>query len=387
MHAMRIGFFTDSYLPNVDGVVRSLLTNREALERRGHFVSVYASSARKTKRANHDSHVHYFPGVSFPLYKQYKIALQPFNALSIARRERLQIVHCHGIASMGVTAKATARALRLPLVGTFHTLIPRAAESYLKPRIVGRMTSELLWRVFARFYREFDVVTAPSYAVMRELAGRGVEAPLRVIPNAVDCSRFKPAPLAARARAKKKYCAGGEALVLCAGRVSAEKNIDVLIRAMPAVLRKTPAKLVVTGDGPAKRGCRKLAELLGLEKNVVFTGFVDERELPALYAAADCFASASTFETQGLALLEAMACGTPCAAARSLAFEEEVRDGRNGLLFDPGDDSDCAKKIVELVQAGPRKRASIARAARETAKRVDVPLVARKWEDLYAEFA
>ena len=284
---MRIGFFTDSYLPNVDGVVRSLMTNREALEARGHFVSIYASGSREAKRANRDEHAHYFTGFSFPFYKQYKIAMHPFTAIKSVRRERIEIVHCHGIASMGLTAKATSRALRLPLVGTFHTLIPQAAESFLRPRALGAATRELLWRVFARFYKNFDVVTAPSKTIMRELIGHGVTAPLTVIPNAVDCKRFKPVARAAREKQKNKYCPKGEALILCAGRVSKEKNIDVLIRAMPLILEKTggKAKLVITGEGPAKLDCQKTARRLGLWGNVLFTGFVDDAELPSLYSA------------------------------------------------------------------------------------------------------
>ncbi len=381
---MRIGFFTDSYLPNVDGVVRSLLTNRAALESRGHFVSIYASGSREAKRANRDPNVHYFTGVSFPLYKQYKIALHPFPAIRAAERDKLQIVHCHGIASMGVTAKATARALHLPLVGTFHTLIPSAAESFLRPRVVGAATREILWRFFARFYKNFDVVTAPSEVIKRELLKHGVHAPLAVIPNAVDCTRFKSAAAAAALREKKKYCSKGEMLILCAGRISKEKNIDVLIRALPLVLEHTPAKLVITGEGPAKLAYQKLARRLGLWGDVFFTGFVEESELPLLYSAADCFASASTFETQGLALLEAMACGTPCAAARALAFTEEVRNGRNGFLFEPYSVEDCAEKILALASASERKRARMAREARASALEVDVPLVAGMWESLYS---
>ncbi len=389
--SLRVGFFTDSYLPNIDGVVRSLSTNRDALEARGHFVSVYASGSREAKRSNTDRQVHYFTGVSIPFYKQYKFALHPFPAIKAAKRERLQIVHCHGVLSMGMAAKATARALGLPLAGTFHTLIPTAAESFLRPRALGTATCELLWRAFGRFYKNFDVVTAPSGVIKRELLEHGVDAPLAVIPNAVDCKRFKPAPAASVEREKKKWCPRGESLVLCAGRISKEKNIDVLIRAMPLILeargKAKPGgrtKFVITGEGPAKLACQKLAARLGLWGDVLFPGFVEEKELPLLYAAADCVASASTFETQGLAVLEAMACGTPCAAARALAFADEVRDGRNGFLFEPGSAEDAAEKIARLLATDGRKRAGFAREARASALAVDVPIVAAKWEELYA---
>jgi glycosyltransferase involved in cell wall biosynthesis len=116
----------------------------------------------------------------------------------------------------------------------------------------------------------------------------------------------------------------------------------------------------------------------------LFPGFVEEAELPSLYSAADCVASASTFETQGLSLLEAMACGTPAAAARALAFREEIRDGRNGFLFEPGNASDCAEKILRLVAAGEKKREALSRNARASAERVRAPLVAREWEKAYS---
>lgn len=361
---MRIAFFTDTFLPNIDGVVCSLLAFRKELRARGHEVFVFASGSKKARALNRDPRVFYFRSLAFPPYPQYKLALNPFRAKKIARARGVELVHCHGVASMGVAAVKTARDLRLPLVGSFHTMIPLATMYVSRKRFIQRVAEKIAWRALRAFYKPFDAVTTPSHAAKRVLEEHGVEK-VFVVPNPIDLKRFNPAVSGEGIR--KKFLRDGEKLVLSASRIGFEKQIDLIIRAAEIVLREEPARFIVTGDGPARKQCEELARGLGLAENFVFTGFVPSAVLPRLYAASDCFVTASRFETQGIALLEAMACGVPCVGARALAVPEAVRDGFNGFLFKPGDEEDCARKILRVLQAPPREARRLSKNARATA--------------------
>ncbi|MEA3341571.1 MAG: glycosyltransferase, partial [Chloroflexota bacterium] len=138
--------------------------------------------------------------------------------------------------------------------------------------------------------------------------------------------------------------------VLHVGRLSYEKNVDLLLRAFAHIAGDYPAaRLTIAGDGPDREALARLADELGLSERVCFTGFVPHEQLPALYQAADLFATGSTIETQGLVVLEAAACGLPVVAVDALALPEAVHHTVNGFLSPPGDEAALAQHLACLV--------------------------------------
>ena len=125
---MRIAFFTDTYLPNKDGVVSSIVSTRLALEAMGHEVYIFASGSRKDKKENKDPRVHYFASTAFRPYPDYKIALFPFLASGKLRRYGIDVIHTHGIATMGLASLQASVRNGLPVIGTFHTMLPDATH-------------------------------------------------------------------------------------------------------------------------------------------------------------------------------------------------------------------------------------------------------------------
>ncbi len=371
---MKIGFFTDTYLPNVDGVVNAILSFRRELEKRGHKVFVYASGDEKTRRENTDPRARYYNSFSFPLYPQYKVAVFPFAAKKDAGKDGIEIAHCHGLASMGFASIKTARDLGLPLVGTFHTLIPQGAAAYVRSAWAKRMTWKIAWNAIRLFYEPFRVVTAPTMVIRALLEEHGVRNAV-VVPNGVDTNRFNPGTGCGAVR--KMLGLKGEKMVLIAGRLSFEKNVDVLIEAAKILKKRGKragrAKFVVTGEGPAKAFYEKTAREKNVSDMFVFTGFVPDRELPFYYAACDAFATASTFETQGMAVLEAMACGKPVVAANAMALPEIVWDESNGFLFTPFDARECAEKIEAALSLSKKDLKKFSSNARKTAEAYSVP--------------
>lgn len=362
---MKIAFFSDTWAPNKDGVVTTMRNYRAELERRGHEVFIFASSDSKTIRQNKDRRAFLFASVPFPPYPQYKIAIYPLTSISIVRKKKMELVHCHGIASMGLAALTVARDLNLPSMATFHTLIPSGTKVITKSKLGQQIAAKIAWKAMLAFYRRFDTVTSPSRVMQAALAEHGI--PSTVVPNAVDTRRFHPG-INGRAVRSHLGLKKGERLVLVAGRASREKNSDVLIR---AVKRVPDAKLVIVGEGPARKELMQLALKEGLAGRVSFTGLISDAELAHYYAACDVFATASTFETQGLALLEAMACGKPVVGANAMAIPEAVHDGKNGFLFRPFDERDCAEKIEKALHV--KNYSSLSKNARKTAEQFSIP--------------
>jgi 1,2-diacylglycerol 3-alpha-glucosyltransferase len=367
---MRIGFFSDTYYPNVDGVVSAMMAYRRELEARGNKVYIFASKPAGADTS--DKRVFFYDSVAFPPYPQYRVAIFPYLLTSRARRANLDIIHSHAITTMGLASIKAARDLRVPLVGTFHTMVPIAAKYYTRKNPVARfLADKLLWGSIRAFYKPFQLVTAPTKVICDILDAQGIERTFRV-PNGVDTKRFSPKLDPAPIR-KILGVRPGEKVILSAGRVSFEKNLNVLVRACKELERDGEEfRLVITGDGPAFSSVKKLVSDLSLSGRTVMPGFCRSFELPYYYAAADVFVTASTFETQGLAMLEAMACAKPVVGANSLAIPESVKDNYNGYLFEPHNVSDCASKISAVLNASPARRASLCAAARRTAEALSV---------------
>src|SRR5205809_1081120 len=164
------------------------------------------------------------------------------------------------------------------------------------------------------------------------------------------------------------------------GRVAPEKNLSTVIHAFPKILEANQdTKLMIVGTGPYMEKYYDLVARLGLSGDVIFTGFVPDADLPKYYAAADAFAIASKFETQGLVVLEALASGRPVAGANYRAIPEFVREGVNGALFDPNDVRGCAAAILRCL----RGRDSMQKAAREVALDYSVERCTRRLERVY----
>ncbi|MBI3587961.1 glycosyltransferase [Candidatus Micrarchaeota archaeon] len=372
---MKIAFFTDTYLPNVDGVVRAIVNYRGELQRRGHDVFVYTSGTGDESRNNTEKSVVFFRSVKFPPYPQYKVALFPYvSAILSARKQKIDLVHSHGVASMGFAAVRTAKTLNLPLVGTFHTLLPKGMETVTKNKWGQRTGEKLLWKAIQYFYQPFDVVTAPSNVISQMLiehleCERGK---VMAVPNGIDLQRFNQRLDPKWAR-KPLGLRKGEKLVLVAGRMGFEKNVPVVVKAFSQVLKAGNAKLVISGEGPAKARVLEFVRKSGLQDRVEMLGFLPEQELPLYYAAADVFVTASTFETQGLTVLESMACGTPVVGARAMAIPESIDDGKNGFLFEPSDDGECAEKILKILSMNDSKRRRMREEARAKAEQFSIP--------------
>ena len=280
---------------------------------------------------------------------------------------------------MGLAALAIAKVTRIPLVGTFHTMVTDATHYISKSKTVKRIGKVLAWRYLTWYYNRCERVTATSEWTRKMLKRRGIRKVVAVHPG-IDTRRFRPGISGAGFR--RKYGLGRRPVVLYVGRIVVEKNIGILIRAAPRVLKRIPdCKFVIAGKGPAEEEYRKMVEEAGLQDAFIFAGFLPGNLLPQAYAAADVLAFPSTFETLGIVALEAMACGLPVACADHGPLNEMIKNGRTGIRFNPKNPKDCADAIVGVYKARARMGSVAAGIARE----YDTEVCAKKLLGIYDE--
>ncbi|MEM3841635.1 MAG: glycosyltransferase [Candidatus Micrarchaeaceae archaeon] len=360
-------FYTDTYLPAVDGVVTSIINSAKELRRRGNKVYIFTSGNQKhivPQELRED--VFFMRGMRFRKYPQYSLAIFPFASALRIKDLNIELIHAHTPFFMGISGLTIAKVNRIPLVGSFHTLFTdkRVIDEYTTMNPVLRnLAYKKAWSYVRFFYNRCGRTIAPSEAIKRVLNSNQIMN-VDVVPNGVDIKRFRGVDGSA---IREKYAPNGEKLVLYLGRLSTEKSIDVMIKAAKRLAKNKKIRFLIAGTGPAYERYRRMVANNMLSDKVFFSGFVDSNDLPKFYAAADVFCIPSTFETQGIVSLEAMASGKPVIGADYLALSDIIKDGYNGEKFKPGSSIDCAFKIEKVINNIDAYRGML-----ETAKRFSV---------------
>lgn len=387
---MRIAIFTDSFHPELGGIQDAVAALARGLGGRGHAVLVnapgacssdYAQAGLEEQELELGENVLIRRYFSLPVpssTRQSRLLLPTGRAARATRAFRPDVMHAHTFLGAGLEALLAAARRECPLVGTNHWAV-REFGSYVPfiPRLAGRAG---LCAVTS-FYNRCTLVTAPSSSVLDEMRSFGLRRPCEVVSNPIDLQLFHAAGQADKRACKQRF-GFGDATVLYAGRLAAEKNIDVLLRAFALVRSERPdATFVLAGHGSAESRLRALAAQLGLLRNVRFLGTLDQGTLARVMIAADVFAIASTSETQSMVTLQAMACGLPVVAARWRALPETLGE-QAGLLAAAGDAADFAGKISRLL-ADPQIRSSMGAHATARAAQSGGERIVDAWESVY----
>jgi len=374
---MRIALFTECYHPIVNGVVVSVSTFARELAKQGHQVRIYAPSFPGHRDS--EEHVHRLPSISLPTSPRYPLAI-PFGSQLLSRgltAYQPDVVHAQHPFVTGREARRWARRLDLPLLLTYHTLIHAYAHYVPLP---GPLVRALAVRISREFSNSTDAVVVPTQSVSDLLRSYGVLRPIEVIPTGIDLDLVDEP----RQQVRGDYgIPDGVPVIAYSGRIAREKNLELLIRAfsaLPAGLRE--ARLLLIGGGPWHGQCRRLAQSLGVANRVHFTGYVARGRVFDCLASADVFAFASLTDTQGVAVLEAMALSRPPVAVRSGAVADVIRDGVDGVLVEPTPDALAAG--LTSVLASEDFRQALAGHARARAEEFSAGRMAEKLVRLYA---
>ena len=370
---LTIGMFTDSYVPEINGVVSSLASSVRELRRRGHRVIVIAPSH---EHAREETDVYRLRSAPFPFYPQFRLAFPlPAKLLAELPQMPFDVIHSHSIFFIGCLGAFVAQRRNTPLILTYHTLWTEYVH-YI-PFHEGITRSQAVW-LSREFCNRCNAVIAPTHDIRELLLSYGVERPIAVIPSGVDVAVFaRTTPAAARLRA------GGGPLALFVGRLGREKNIDLVLDAFDAAAAQVAGlRLILVGTGPHEVALRRHAAALRSGSRIEFTGALDQSELGAYYAAADAFVFASTTETQGLVLLEAMTHGVPVAAVDCPVSREAVGSDAGLLVANTADA--LASALVDLVTAGDADRSRRIAAAKNAARPFAIENLVDELESQYA---
>jgi 1,2-diacylglycerol 3-alpha-glucosyltransferase len=375
---MKIAYYTETYLPNRDGVVTSILTFKNALEDMGHEVYVFAAGDRKAKRENKDKNVFYYTSTSFRPYPMYRIALFPFRSQKKVKELGINLIHSHGMATMGLAAVEASKTNKLPLVSTFHTLVTQATHYISNAKVVKGMMEKFTWKYLEWYYKQCNAVVTPSVVIKEMLEERGLTG-IYVIPTGIDVKRFNTDNDGSSVR--REWGMEKNKVILNVGRLVLEKNLDVLIKSSLIVLEEFPdARFTIVGEGPALGYYKKLVGKTGVGKWFHFVNeVVPANKMPLVYAASDVFVIPSKFETQGIVVQEAMASGKPVVGADYLALKEIIREGYNGYKFNADDPEECAEKIIKALKSGKEMESN----ARKSAEGFSIGNCTRKMVKLY----
>lgn len=342
---MRIGIFTDQYFPTVSGVVTSIETLADGLRARGHIVYIITSlDLRNIKKEELEilkAKGEYFinvPGFHYPFKKLRGCRFINIKKEYIKRIAllKLDVIHVPTEFSMARLAIKCSKELNIPMVHTFHTLFDEYL-SYVSgffTRLFPKMMHNILVNRFLRpVSRQSLIEIVPTKKVydQRYHYKLGINEDVRIIPTGINLDAFLESKR--QASLVSKYQLQNKFVYLFVGRISEEKRISNIITAYKKVANANN-RLLIVGDGPELSKLRKLTLELELKENVIFTGFIEWKNISSYYALGDVFLCDSVSETQGLTYLEALASGLPLLVRKDDCLLNLLINDYNGIAYE-----------------------------------------------------
>lgn len=354
---MRIAFFTETFLPKTDGIVTTLCQTIRQLRQLGHEVLIFSPQGGITDFES-------FPVVgmkssAFPLYPELRLALPRASMRGILAGFKPDILHVAdpallGIAGLYYGGGQHGGALHLPLVISYHTDLPQ----YLHYYGLGFLERHV-WKILRIRHRRAAINLCTSTLMEAQLREHGIDR-VALWPGGVDADLFTPDRRSAEMRHRLTNGHPEAPLLLYIGRLSAEKNIEVL---RSWLIGFPEARLALVGDGPQRKHLEQHFQNLPVH----FAGFLHKEELAAAYASSDIFVMPSQTETLGLVVLEAMCSALPVVAARAGGIPDLIHDGESGFLVDT--DDQAIARIRELLNSSALRQSMGATARTEASHR------------------
>lgn len=337
---MRIGLFTDTYPPYINGVSTSITMLKKGLEQKGHQVFVVTVNDENLKyKYEDDDKIIRIPGIPIGIFDYRLTGIYPLRVVNKIKKWNLDVIHSHTEFGIGTFARIIAKQFDIPLVHTYHTMYEDYVHYITKGYFDG--TSKKIVEYLTLFYcdktiTELIVPTKKTYDLFK--SKYKVERTVNIIPTGMDTQKFHKENINLKLLEQKKREYGlkpNDFVVLFVGRLGKEKNIDFLINCHTELKTKYPnLKLLIVGDGPYSEEFKELVKKNKMQDNIIFCGKAPFDEIPTYYNMATVFATASKTETQGLTVIEALAASIPILAMRDESFKDAVIDGYNGYYFE-----------------------------------------------------
>ncbi|MFW5976595.1 MAG: glycosyltransferase [Bacillota bacterium] len=353
---LKIAMFTNNYFPLIGGVAVSISRLARGLKKLGHEVYIFAPEYPDSDYQDNPQKEKVIRCKT--LFNTSKEGMpipvtNIFNQKIKAKIEELDIdlIHCHHPFWLGSRGLKLARNSNLPAIFTYHTRLEKYSH-YLPrlPFIKKLFENRVSHFMIKRFANKCNAIFAPTDSTREYLRKVGVRKPVKVLPTGVDLEQYR-VPEKEISALKQKYIKNDEILLITVSRLSREKNLYFLLNGIKKVKENTSKKikLLIIGEGPEREQLKRFISENNLADRVQLTGAVDCNKISKYYLMADIFVFASTTETQGLVILEAMAGKTPVVAVRSSGIDDFVRNQVNGFKTEE-DINKWAEKVIKLIK-------------------------------------
>lgn len=368
---MRIGLFTDTYPPYINGVSTSVQMLKNALEKKGHKVYVITVNNSTIKYDyDEENRVIRIPGVPIGIYDYRLTRIYPLKIINMMKNWNLDVIHSHTEFGVGIFARIFAKQFNIPLVHTYHTMY----EDYTHYITHGYFdkSSKKIVEYLTKFYcdktaTELIVPTNKTYKLFKEKYK--YEKNIHIIPTGIEVDRFFKENIDIKivnTLRKQLNITKKDHVLLFVGRLAEEKNVEFLLNVMPKLKKKNKnIKLLIVGDGPDKNKFEVLTKKLEIDDKVVFTGKVPWEDVEYYYHLAEIFVTASKSETQGLTVVEAMAAGIVPVCISDEAFSSAFTDKLDGFSFRSEDEY---IRIIDKLINSKEERERISKQSRISAE-------------------
>ena len=349
---MRVGIFTDAYTPYVNGVTTSVLMLKKGLEDKGHKVYIITVNPNNMHFSlDSTGTVLRIPGIPIGIYDYRLTGVYPLKALKQIKKWHLDVIHSQTEFGIGTFARIVSKQFNIPLVHTYHTMY----EDYVHYVTHGYFNkpSKKIVEYLTLFYcdktiTELIVPTKKAWELFKEKYM--VDRNVHIVPTGIDTERFKPnnnKNIDIKKERKKLDIEKEDFVITFIGRIAEEKNIVFLLDNMKEIIKNCKnAKLLIVGNGPDLEKYQNYSKENKIEKNVIFAGKVPWEDIPKYYLISNIFVTASTSETQGLTVIEAMSASLPVVCINDESFTNTVIDNLNGKIFK--NDKEYIKCIIDL---------------------------------------
>ncbi|MCL2068932.1 MAG: glycosyltransferase [Oscillospiraceae bacterium] len=346
---MKIALFSETYSPDVNGVVAHVKTLKSGLEQLGHEVLVVAADKHCKHHYVQDGILH-CPSIEAKRFYGFGVAAPfPRKRMRLIKDFAPDIIHIHQEFGIGLSGVLAARRLGKPLVYTLHTMYDQYVY-YVAPRPFLAVATKVSHQYMRFIANRAQALTGPSQKCREYFARIGVDKPISIIPNSADLDMFGLSKVSEDAKAQVSGRFGiprDKTLAIFVGRLGKEKSVDVLLEYWAKEIRpEHNLHLVIVGGGPHKKPLEQMARDLDIQNRVTFTGMVSHTEMPALFAVCDVYVTASLSEMNSISMLEGMASGLPTLQRYDELNKSQIVESINGWLYD--NENDFAKHLLRI---------------------------------------
>ncbi len=380
---LNIAMICDPIGSNKSGVVVSTLRFAKLLKERGHNVIFIGAKSKEHKNHSWHDGIKAYRYRSLPVPKScgWYLAFPTVRELKkVFRDEKIDVIHIILPMSGSVVAIKAARALGIKMVAHSHSQ-PENLFMDL-PKIIQPTLNKMWNSYLAWTYGKAETLIYPSEmarTLLDKLSRKN--QPSHVVSNGINIKDFRPLPIGDFYQ--RFGIPEGAVKLLFVGRLFPEKSVDTLIKAVPHIIKKHPnTHIMLVGDGYLRQKLEKLTRDLGVEKYITFLGLVSEKDKILAFNACDIFVLPSLAELEGMAVLEAKACGKPIIISDAKMSASRFFVDGNGFLFETKNHEDLAEKAITLI-ADKDLRERMGKVSLEKSKNYDIERSVDKLENIY----